>query len=78
VPRTQQPVIGGHAARHGIIKDGYPGALKSLPGLRRPPFEIILETPQTAPLHRQVEAFATALQTILVEYRYLMAIAQNI
>ncbi|MEY2465727.1 MAG: hypothetical protein QOD03_248, partial [Verrucomicrobiota bacterium] len=51
---------------------------KSLPGLRRPPFEIILETPQSAPLHRQVEAFAAALQTILVEYRYLMAIAQNI
>jgi hypothetical protein len=78
VPRTQQPVIDGYAARHGIIKDGYPGALKTLPGLHRPPFEIILETPQTAPLHRQVEAFTAALQTILVEYRYLMAIAQNI
>jgi hypothetical protein len=29
-------------------------------------------------LHRQVEAFSAALQTILVEYRYLLAIAQNI
>ena len=46
--------------------------------LKRPPFEITLETPQKAPLHRQVEAFSSALQTILIEYRYLMAIAQNI
>lgn len=37
-----------------------------------------LETPQKTPLHLQSEAFCAALQTILVEYRYLMAIAQNI
>jgi len=30
------------------------------------------------PLHRQVEAAVAALRTILVEYRYLMAIAQSI
>jgi hypothetical protein len=39
---------------------------------------LTLETPQKAPLHRQADAFAAALKTILVEYRYLMAIAQNI
>jgi len=49
-----------------------------VPGLHRSPFELTLETPQNAPLHRQVEALAAALQTVLVEYRYLMAIAQNI
>jgi hypothetical protein len=46
--------------------------------LSRPPFEINLQTPQTAPLHRQVAAFSAALQTILMEYRYLIAVAQNI
>ncbi len=54
------------------------GVLKSPARLRHPPFEITLKTPRTAPLHRQVDAFSVALQTILVEYRYLIAIAQNI
>lgn len=78
LPRNRRRVIDGFAARRGIITEGYPGVLKALPGLRRPPFEITLETPQHAPLPRQVEAFAVALKTILVEYRYLMAVAQNI
>lgn len=78
LPRNQRPVIDGFPARDGILKDCYQGVLKATPGLVRPPFEITLETPQKAPLHRQVEAFNAALQTILIEYRYLMAIAQNI
>jgi len=78
LPRNKRKVIDGFAAERGIITAGYPGVLKSLPGLSRPPFEITFETPQKAPLHRQVEATAAALQTILVEYRYLIAIAQNI
>jgi protein MpaA len=64
---------------HGrVIRDGNCQLAKSPSGLRRPPFEIVLQTPQSAPLHRQVAAFSAALQTILVEYRYLIAIAQNI
>ena len=78
LPRNQLGVIDGFSARRGIISDGYQGVLKSLPGLARPPFEITFETPQQAPVHRQVEAFNAALKTILVEYRYLIAIAQNI
>ncbi len=78
LPRNKCKVIDGFAAQGGIIKAGYSGVLKSLPGLSRPPFEITFETPQKSPLHRQVEATATALRTILVEYRYLIAIAQNI
>jgi protein MpaA len=78
LPRNQRRVIDGFSARRGIVTDSYDGVLKSIPGLSRPPFEITLETPQNAPLHRQVEAFNAALQTILVEYRYLLAIAQNI
>lgn len=78
LPRNRRKVIDGFHARRGIITAGYSGVLKSLPGLARPPFEITFETPQQAPLHRQVEAAVAALRTILVEYRYLMAIAQNI
>lgn len=66
------------AVRRGVLRAGNSGAVKSPSGLKRPPFEIILQTPQSASLHRQVEAFAVALQTILVEYRYLIAVAQNI
>jgi predicted deacylase len=78
LPRNRGRQIDGFAARNGVITDSYPGVLRAPGNLQRPPFEITLETPQKAPLHRQVEAFSTALQTILVEYRYLMAIAQNI
>jgi hypothetical protein len=65
-------------ARDQLVAAGQSGVVKSPFGLRHPPFEIILQTPRNAPLHRQVEAFSAALQTILVEYRYLIAIAQNI
>jgi len=78
LPRNHNRMIDGFAAHQGVICAGYRGMLQSLPGLPRPPFEITLETPQKAPLHRQVEAFSAALQTILVEYRHLIAIAQNI
>jgi protein MpaA len=78
LPRNHREVIDGFPARSGIIHDGYPGMLQSIPDLPYPPFEITLETPQKAPLHRQVDALVAALQTILVEYRYLQAVAQNI
>jgi protein MpaA len=78
LPRNPRRQIDGFAARNGIITESYPGVLRAPGNLQRPPFEITLETPQKAPLHRQVEAFSAALQTILVEYRYLMAIAQSI
>ena len=60
------------------IEASKPELIKSPAGLRRPPFEIVLQTPRRAPLHRQVDAFVAGLRTILVEYRYLIAIAQNI
>jgi hypothetical protein len=78
LPRNRRRSIDGFPARKGIVYNCYDGVLKAVPGLKPPPFEITLETPQKAPLHLQVEALAAALQTILVEYRYLMAIAQNI
>ncbi len=78
LPRNRQRQIDGFAASNGVISQSFDGVLRAPHDLKRPPFEITLETPQKAPLHRQVEAFSSALQTILIEYRYLMAIAQNI
>ncbi len=72
---AEQFVPRGHGR---VIKDSNSGLVKSPAGLRRPPFELVLQTPQSAPLHRQVDAFSAALRTILLEYRYLIAIAQNI
>ena len=78
LPRNRRDRIDGFVARNGIITDSFPGVLRAPGDLQRPPFEITLETPQKAPLHRQVEAFSAALLTILAEYRYLMAIGQNL
>ncbi len=78
LPRNRNEMIDGFKSREGIITEGYHGVLQAPRGLVRPPFEITFETPQKASLHRQVEANAAALQAILVEYRYLIAIAQNI
>ncbi len=78
LPRNHQPIIDGFQANAGIIHDGYRGMLKSVPNLDYPPFELTLETPQKAPIHRQVDALTAGLETILTEYRYLQAVAQNI
>jgi murein peptide amidase A len=78
LPRNRKRQIDGFSARNGIVTQCFDGVLRAPHNLQRPPFEITLETPQKAALHRQVEAFSIALQTILVEFRYLMAIAQNI
>ena len=72
---AEQFVPRGHGR---VIKDSNSGLVKSPAGLRRPPFELVLQTPQSAPLHRQVDALSAALRTVLMEYRYLIAIAQNI
>jgi predicted deacylase len=78
LPRNHREKIDGFEARHGIIRSGYPGMLQAAPDATRPPFEITLETPHLAPIHRQVDALVAALKTILTEYRYLQAIGQNI
>jgi murein peptide amidase A len=78
LPRNQGQRIDGFPAQRGIVYECYQGVLQAPVGLTQPPFEITLETPHTAPLDLQVSAFEAALKTILVEYRQLMAIAQNI
>lgn len=78
LPRNRRAAIDGFNAKRGVIYESYDGVLRAPPQMTQPPFEVTFETPQHAPLHRQAEAFATALETMLVEYRYLIAVAQNI
>lgn len=78
LPRNHKQVIDGFKADKGVVYECYEGVLRPLAGLNAAPFEITFETPQKAPLHLQVEAMNAALETMLTEYRYLMALAQNI
>ena len=78
LPRNREGRIDGFPANQGIVYECYNGVLQAPAGLTQPPFEITLETPHLAPLSLQIEAFNAALETILIEYRSLMSIAQNI
>ena len=78
LPRNRAEVIDGFDARDGIIRQNYPGVLRAPPGVRPRPFEIILETPKAAPEFVKEQALVVAVQTILTEYRRLMAYAQNL
>ena len=48
LPRNGNGTIDGFRARNGIIRDRFPGVLSAPPKVRPRPFEIILETPQSA------------------------------
>lgn len=80
--RNRMRQIEGIPARRGIvyadIYNSRAGALRAVPGLDHPPFEITLATPRAASVHLQVEAHHAALTAILAEFRYLQAIGQNI
>lgn len=78
LPRNQQTNIDGFKARNGIIRDCFQGVLSAPPKIRPRPFEIILETPQSAPQYMQEMALVTALQTVLGEYRKFIAYAANL
>ena len=78
LPRNVNATIDGFAARDGIIYDHYDGVLAAPSAMDPVPFEIILETPQRAPLNLQIEALVVALRTILGEYRRLISFAANI
>jgi hypothetical protein len=78
LPRNREAVINGAAAENGIIYRHGDGALRSVPGMARPPFELSIVTPRKAPVDRQVEAFMAALESVLGNYRTLICTAQNI
>lgn len=78
LPRNLQSVIDGFPADNGIISDCFDGILTSPPDLNPLPFEIILETPQTAPEEKQIEAFVVAIESVLREYQRFLAFATNL
>jgi hypothetical protein len=78
LPRNRSTDIDGFKARNGIIRDCFQGVLSAPPKIRPRPFEIILETPQSAPQHLQERALVAALQTALAEYRKLIVYAANL
>lgn len=78
LPRNDAARIDGFHAVEGIIHSGYEGILSAPPGAGPAPFEIVLETPQHAPLRLQRHAFLLALHSILAEYRRMISFAQDI
>jgi len=78
LPRNTRPIIDGFPAENGIISECYDGILTSPPELHPQPFEIILETPHLAPEEKQVQALVRAMESILREYRELLAFAANL
>jgi murein peptide amidase A len=78
LPRNEQRIIDGFPANRGLIQQGYRGVLSMPPEARYAPFDLTLETPQTAPAHLQVKAYVAALQRILEDYRNIQALGQNI
>lgn len=78
LPRNEQRIIDGFPANRGLIQQAYQGVLAAPPEARHVPFDLVLETPQTAPAHLQVQANVAALKSVLTEYRKIQSFAQNI
>lgn len=78
LPRNNAALIDGFPARNGIISECYQGILTAPPKLENSPFEIIFETPQLAPLDKQVEAFVAAILAVLAEYRKFISFAADL
>jgi len=67
--RCRSTLIDGFEAANGIVRKCYGGVL-SAPAEQQPrPWEIILETPQRAPVRLQRQAFILAIGMILARYR---------
>jgi len=82
LPLNRARQIEGIPARRGMVYAGIynarEGALRAVPGLNQPPFEIMLATPRKAPVHLQVEAMTVALASMLGEFRTLQAVGLNL
>ena len=79
LPLAQGTTIDGFPARDGVITRCPEGVLSNPGELGAPtPFEIIFETPGKAPAPAQAAAAVAALQSVLREYRPLLAYGQNL
>jgi murein tripeptide amidase MpaA len=78
LPRNKRDLIDGFHAVEGIIHSGYGGILSAPPGAWPEPFEMVIETPQDAPVDLQRQAFVLALRSILTQYREFISYAADI
>jgi len=78
IPINTSALIDGFAAEEGIITNCFPGILAPEPAQKPRPFEVIFETPGTAPMTQQVEAISCALRSVLKEYRGFIAQGANL
>jgi len=78
LPVNPGPVIDGFPAEQGIVEECYQGILAPPPDQRPRPFEIIFETPASAPMTHQIEAISCALLSVLAEYRGFIAQGANL
>jgi hypothetical protein len=78
LPRNKRDQIDGFHAVEGIIHSGYGGILSAPPGSHPEPFEMVIETPQHAPMDLQCQAFVIALKSILIKYREFISYAADI
>ena len=78
LPRNFDRSIDNFQANMGIIEQGYSGILGAPPTQKPKPFEIVFETPHTAPLEAQIKAHTAAMATMLERFRVLISEGQNI
>ena len=78
LPINDGPVIDGFHAVNGIIRTCYDGVLSAPPGARPAPFEVILESPQLAPIALQRQALVLGVREVIREYRRLISFAANL
>jgi hypothetical protein len=69
LPRCQSKLIDGFMATKAIIRKCYTGVLSAAPEQEPRPWEIVLETPQRAPVRLQRQAFVLAVGMVLARYR---------
>lgn len=78
LPINEAPLIDGFHAVNGIIRSCYDGVLSAPPGTRPAPFEIILESPQMAPIALQRHALVLGVREIVRQYRRLISFAAHL
>lgn len=78
LPVNEAPLIDGFHAVEGIIRSCYEGVLSAPPATTPAPFEIILESPQLAPIALQRHATVLALREIIRHYRRMVSYAANL
>lgn len=78
LPVNSSSTIDGFHAVEGIIHSCYDGVLSAAPGTTPAPFEIILESPQLAPIALQRASTVLALREITRHYRRMISFAANL